>query len=262
VLKGVAEKLGVYSGGSPLALSKSRPIPKQSRHSLLHKVAAHLGIPEANQRSILNALPIPDAEKEQLAKTWLRPEQPASWKEDPDMWLDSLNIKDVMDQYEEAYPTFKFMGPFPIDFAARDPYEKGEDKCIIGDMCALNLKKEAKEGKTMIGIVYNLDPHYKDGSHWVASFINIPKKTCYYFDSYGMKPPQQVYKFMQWLTLQEPAMKLGWNGRRFQRKNSECGMYCMYFLDRMIRGDPYLKFVRRSPPDRFMLDLRDWMFST
>jgi hypothetical protein len=77
-----------------------------------------------------------------------------------------------------------------------------------------------------------------------------------------MEPPKQIYKFMQWLGIQEPQIKLGWNGRRFQYSDSECGMYSMYFLDRMNAGEDFLKFCRRAPPDRFMLDMRDWMFST
>jgi len=139
---------------------------------------------------------------------------------------------------------------------------KESERCLVNEMCSLDLDGDEMSGKDTIGIVYNLDPHYKNGSHWVANFINIPAKTCYYFDSYGMEPPQQIERFMQWLTIQEPNMKLGWNGRRFQRSNTECGMYCLYFLDRMLAEEPYLKFCRRAPPDRFMLDMRDWMFST
>jgi hypothetical protein len=234
----------------------------KSRGKLLKQLADHLKIPVANQRSLLQALPLPQDEKKSLAEKWLRPEIPKGWKEDPDMWLDSLNIRDVMKQYEEARSDFKFLGPFPIDFAAQDPYEKDKKECLIDEMCDLDLKKEAANGKQHIGIIFNLDPHYKNGSHWVAAYINIPKKACYYFDSYGMKPPKQIYKFMQWLAIQEPSIQLGWNGRDFQKSDSECGMYTMYFLDRMLAGEPYLKFCRRAPPDRFMLDLRDWMFST
>lgn len=236
---------------------------KTSGKELLSRVAKHLGVSGQNQRSLLQALPLSDTEKEDLAKTWLRPAQPESWKGDPDMWLDSNNIRDVMKQYEEANPEFKFLGPYPIDFASPDPYAKeAKDKCYIGEMCALNLKQELANGKKYIGIVYNLDPHYKGGSHWVANYIDIPRKQCNYFDSYGMKPPKQINKFMQWLTLQEPRMQLGMNGRQFQRQDTECGIYCLYFLDRMLAGEPYLKFVRSSPSDKFMLDLRDWFYST
>jgi hypothetical protein len=238
---------------------------EKEKETLVKQLANHLGVKETDQRSLLKSLPLPEAEKEELSRKWLRPEMPASWKEDPDMWLDSNNIRDVMKQYEEARPDFKFLGPYPIDFAAPDPYEKGSEengKCLIGEMCSLNLDKEQLKGKNHIGIIYNLDPHDKGGSHWVANYINVPRNECYYFDSYGMKPPKQINKFMQWLGIQEPNIKLGWNGRRFQKMNTECGMYCMYFLDRMLAGEPYLKFCRRAPPDRFMLDLRDWMFST
>jgi len=249
-------------------------------HEVLQRAATNLGVPATitnianklgvnpnDNRTLLNALPLgPDSqEKAELARLYLRPAQPPAWKDDPDMWLDSNNIRDVMKQYEEARPDFKFLGPYPIDFAAADPYTKNSKenkKCLISEMCELDLDGKDMEGKDYIGIVYNLDPHYKNGSHWVANFINIKKKQCYYFDSYGMEPPKQIEKFMQWLSIQEPDIKLGWNGRRFQRSNSECGMFSMYFIDRMLAGTPYLKFCRHPPPDSFMLEMRSWMFST
>ena len=46
---------------------------------------------------------------------------PVAWRKDPDKWLDSNDIENVMKQYEEAFPYFDFMGPFPIDFAAPKP---------------------------------------------------------------------------------------------------------------------------------------------
>ena len=172
-----------------------------------------------------------------------------------------MNLSPMMKQYEEAYPSFKFLGPYPIDFAAQDPYVQTK-RCIIGEMCGLNLAQEAAKGKRGVGFVFNLDPHYKEGSHWIASYIDIPKKTFYYFDSYGYPPPAQIRKFMQWLTIQEPKMKLEYNGRRFQYKESECGMYCLYFIIRMLMGDRFRTLVRRSPPDTFMLDMRDYLYST
>lgn len=227
----------------------------------MKSIATHLGVDPRHQRSLLQALPISDNEKRILATKYLRPAQPAEWKGDPDMWLDSNNIASVMKQYEETNPQFQFLGPYPIDFAAKDPYTE-QKRCIIGEMCNLNLEHMKTLGKSKVGIVYNLDPHYKGGSHWVANYIDIPRHKVYYFDSYGMDPPMQVRKFMQWLTIQDPAMQIAFNGRRFQFRDSECGMYCMYFLIRMLMGDGFRSFVRRSPPDTYMLDLRDYLFST
>jgi len=245
VLENVARKNGI-SG------------PKES---LLANVSKMIGIAPHNQSSLLKALPLPQDEKRRLAREWLRPEIPASWKGDPDMWLDTLNIRDVMIQYEDVYPKFKFLGPYPIDFAAPDPYDKSQP-CLISEMCELDLDGKDMKGKDYIGFVFNLDPHTKEGSHWIASFINIPKKEFYYFDSYGMRPPKQVDRFMQWLTLQEPELKLLVNGRRFQRKESECGMFCMYFIVCMLKGESFRHFCRRSPSDDLMLEMRETFYST
>lgn len=228
---------------------------------LREKMAKSLGVNTSDESSFVDALPVPTTEKLRLKKDYLRPTRPEVWKEDPDMWLDSNNIRDVMSQYEEDRKDFEFLGPFPIDFAAPDPYEDGKDKCLVGEMCALDIKGMREKGKTKVGIIYNLDPHYKNGSHWVANYVDLDKNHCYYFDSYGMEAPQQIEKFMQWMTLQEPKMKLAYNARRFQFKGSECGMYSMYFIIRMLMGEHFRHFCHRAPRDGVMLMLRGWLFS-
>jgi len=214
--------------------------------------------PKAGERTLAKALGI-DAE------SLLRPAAPESWIADPDKWLDSNDITRCLSQWEESNPEFEFMGPFPIDFAAADPYKKGpngEKVCLMTEMCSLRVTEAIKNGTKAIGIVYNLDPHYKSGSHWVANYIDIPKKRCYYFDSYGMEAPKQVATFMKWLATQDPEMRLEYNARRLQYKNTECGVYCIYFIIRMLLGDSFKQFTRRNPTDANMLDLRDWLFST
>ena len=250
VLERAAKKAGISSSQNPVALRKEL--------EQTYKVNAD------QEMSFLQALPFSDEEKQQLAKTYLRPIQPSKWQKDPDMWLDSLDIEAVMKQYEEAFPNFDFMGPFPIDFAAPDPYLKsqGKKECLIREICGLRMSDALQKGTNSIGIIYNLDPHFKDGSHWVANYIDIPNHKCYYFDSYGYEPPKQIATFMKWLTTQDPSMKLMYNARRFQHLGSECGMYSMYFIIRMLSGDTFRPFCRRQPRDSVMLDFRDWMFST
>jgi len=244
VLEKAAKKLGIVREGN-----------------ILEKVAKAVNVDPENQNSMLKALPLSDNEKANLAKRWLRPERPSSWKTDPDMWLDTVNIRDVMTQYEESHPNFKFLGAVPIDFAARDPYAK-KKQCLINEICELDIDGDSMKGKDYVGFVFNLDPHYKGGSHWVASFLDIPKKQYYYFDSYGMRPPPQIYKFMQWLTIQEPELVLKMNARRFQRKESECGMFCIDFIVCMLEGESFEHYCRRTPSDREMLLKRKEVFSS
>jgi hypothetical protein len=124
------------------------------------------------------------------------------------------------------------------------------------------VEESVKQGTKYIGIVYNLDPHYKSGSHWVANFIDIPKGTCYYFDSYGVKPPKQVATFMKWLSTQG-INNLQYNARRLQYQNTECGVYSIYFITRMLLGDSFKDITHKNPTDKEMLELRKKsLFST
>jgi len=236
---------------------------KAQKGGLLNNVAKKLNVDPENQISLLNALPIAEKEKATLKKS-LRPPMPEEWRNDPDAWLDTNNINDVMKQYEESNPKFKYFGAVPIDFSAADPYAPTK-QCLIKEICEIDLDGDVLEGKDYIGIIFNLDPHYKSGSHWVASFINIPKKEYYYFDSYGMRPPPQIYKFMQWLTIQEPDLKLMMNAKRFQKKDSECGMFSMDFIISMLEGESFQHFCSRNPSDyndAQMLKRRRDIFST
>jgi hypothetical protein len=222
------------------------------------------------ERCLLERSRIDVNKKAALLKEYFRPTKPDSWVSDPDEWLDSTNIKDVMKQYEEAYPEFKFYGTNPIDFGSPDPYDKdalSKKKCLNDDICKLDLKRLLSQGKTKLGFVYNLDPSNKGGSHWIASFTDIPAHRTYYFDSYGMKPPPEIARFMRSLTLQDPLMKLRFNARRFQYSNTECGMFSMYFLIRMLKGDSFKDFTRSVPPtdtsksyDEYMIRLRNELF--
>jgi hypothetical protein len=251
------QRLGhLVLGGSQVGAGNPKSLVK-----LRNDIAGKLKIDPNNEASFIEAMPIDTKEKQTLKENYLRPKQPEEWKSDPDMWLDSLNIAAVMKQYETDRSDFEFMGPFPIDFAAPDPEGTDKNDCLIDEICDLDLKKLRALGKTKIGIIYNLDPHYKNGSHWVANFIDLNKHRAYYFDSYGMEAPHQIQKFMQFLTLQDPAMKLAYNARRFQFKGSECGMYSMYFIIRMLMGEDFLHFCRRAPRDGAMLYLRNWLFS-
>ena len=213
-----------------------------------------------NERQLVEQSNLTNAEKQHILRTYFRPKMPEGWKADQDMWLNSDDIQHVMKQYEEAYPAFSFLGVVPIDFSAPDPYVKGERKCINPQFCNVDIKALAARGIKYIGAIFNLDPHFKGGSHWVACCINIPKNGIYYFDSYGISPPEQVGVFMKSFILQNPAFKLSYNGNRFQYGNSECGMYSCYFLIRMIMGESFAHFCHNPVSDAWMLKFRKVLF--
>ena len=55
-----------------------------------------------------------------------------------------------------------------------------------------DYSKLIKNGKSKIGIVFNLENHNQSGSHWVSMFSDLKKGQVYYFDSYGTRPEQRV----------------------------------------------------------------------
>lgn len=203
------------------------------------------------------------------ARMLLRPRYPNEWKNDPDAWLDNFQIESVMRQYESDYPQFKFYGVYPIDFSAPDPYKSdvgggGAEKCLNEEMCKINLRHEYNQGFRGLGFIFNLDPHYKSGSHWVGLYINIQfirNPEIYYFDSYGMRVPKYIARLMKSFKFQNKNVKLMWNSRRFQFSDTECGMYSMYFIIAMLRGTSFRDFCHKAVPDSEMYKLRKILFS-
>jgi len=229
------------------------------------KLFEAVGCKDGEEHCLLDKAPINDELKKDLRKQYLRPRRPKTWDSDPDMWLDNYNIMAVMKQYEEAIPWFKFLGVFPIDFSAPDPYKHdGGQKCLYNELCSIQLKKEYEKGIRGIGIIFNLDPHYKGGSHWVGLYIdihNIKKPFVSYFDSYGYKTPPLIARLMRSLKLQINTCELGFNARRFQYGDSECGMFSMYFIICMICGISFKDFCKDTVDDGFMLQLRQILFA-
>jgi hypothetical protein len=165
------------------------------------------------------------------------PESPEDWKKNPNEWLSSLDILQVMNQYEKKYKCFDFLGPSPIDYDTHKLY--GE--CVWEELCHFNLSDQIKKGHTKIGVIFNLDPHYKGGSHWVSLFINVKEKTIFFFDSAGESIPSQIKKFAdtvikQGSQLSEPInFKFDQNYPvEHQYGNTECGIYSIFFITHML----------------------------
>jgi len=197
-----------------------------------------------------------------IKKNTFAPKAPEEWKNKPDEWLSSIEIMEVMKQYENTYKCFEFIGPSPIDYDKHLSY--GE--CVWEELCKFSLKENIEKKKYKVGIIFNLDKHDKSGSHWVALFINIKKKQIYYLDSYGEKIPRQINKFSNKVKKQANALNIGpfelhISKRRHQFSDSECGMYSLYFIIQMLKTDNFKKFTEKRIKDNYMKKLRKIYFN-
>jgi len=163
-----------------------------------------------------------------------RPSMPKTWKRKPYTWLSNVDIERVMHQYEDVYPEFLFIGPVPIDF---QEYFPNTNRCIGKSLCTFDLGRihhQVGRRVSKIGIVFNLDQHHEEGSHWVAMFLNLKEKTIYYFDSTGSIPGPEINRFVEFLQKQDSHYTFQYNTIQHQYKNTECGIYCILFLANMI----------------------------
>lgn len=174
------------------------------------------------------------------------PDKPPEWTHNPDEWLSNYDISDVLKQYEETYPEFKYFDPSPIDF---DSKPNGiNNSCVSDELCKFNLKKyynaeHSDKNKTKFGMVFNLDNHDEPGSHWVSLFTDLKDKQkpfIMYFDSAGDEIQPEIKQLADRIIEQADnlGIKLTSNYQPFehQRGNSECGMYCLYYIISLLTG--------------------------
>lgn len=189
------------------------------------------------------------------------PKSPEEWKKNPDEWLSSLDILAVMKQYEHKYKCFNFIGPSPIDYDTH--FSDGE--CVWEELCEFSLLEHIKNNTYKIGIIFNLDPHYLNGSHWVSMFINCKNGKIIYFDSYGENSEPQIKKLMKNIKSQGKDIGIDFeiieNNKRHQYSDSECGMYSLYFIIEMLKDSNPEKFLKHRIDDKKVKALRKEYFN-
>lgn len=189
------------------------------------------------------------------------PKAPDTWKKNPNEWLNSNDLTKVMRQYEYVYPNFRFIGPSPIDFDKKKLF----GQCVWNSLCSFNLTSYIKKGVTKIGIIFNTDPHYLSGAHWICLFINLDKKFIYYFDSNADDTPKEIRKLINRIKSQVKAngisLKEYTNYTEHQKNDTECGMYVLYIILVLLTTNHLPKIFKKRIPDKEMEKLRKVFFN-
>lgn len=171
-------------------------------------------------------------------------------------WLNTTEINDVIKQYEKIYKDFIFMGAAPIDFDDLDFENYNYSKIDYNE-------QYIKKGIKKIAFVFNLDKHYEPGSHWVALFVDFNINECYFFNSTGKKPCHQIIKLMESFNIKYGKKKpfiCKYNNVKHQKKNTECGVYSINFILRMLKGEPFKNIVNNVTTDSEVNECREVYF--
>jgi hypothetical protein len=165
-----------------------------------------------------------------------------------DNWLSTRDINNVLVQYEKLYDTFKFLGALPSDFY---DVEKIDYSFI--------------DSYTKIGIVFNLDGHKMNGSHWVAFLVDNKRRRLEYFDSVGNGPNKNIKKFIRkikgMLESRGVKYKYYYNNIQHQYKNSECGIYAIYYIVQRLLGYSFREICKKVIDDDQMYKFRNNIFT-
>lgn len=195
-------------------------------------------------------------------------------------WLNTTNINEIMDQYEKVYTDFRFYGAVPINFK----------QLIDLDIANINFDKIYKEGIKQFGLVINFDSHWQKGSHWVALYANIEKGKIYYYDSYATKPKIEISNFVKEISLwcykkhilksetdsiidtesnfmtgkynkyEKSNLDIRYNKIRHQFGNSECGVFSVNFLIKLVRGIDFDNVCKSEINDKKVNECRNTYF--
>lgn len=176
-----------------------------------------------------------------LENNIFRPEGPQGKFE----WLSTLDINKVLKQYENKYDDFKFLGAVPIDFMDLDYLKFNK----------LNFKELENNNFKRFGTIFNLDESWKSGSHWVSLFFDIEKGQIYFSDSFATKPDKRIEKFINiienYLVNNKKINKVDkkYNKTKHQKGNSECGVYSINFILRLLKGKTFDHITRKRLDD-------------
>jgi len=188
-------------------------------------------------------------------------------------WLSNIDIANVMEQYERCFDHFTFYGPcssdlflsqvkqifdFPIDFSDMVSGIK------IDDSNETRKNKKNKPDKKLIGIIFNTDPHTKGGAHWVTLAISNMDDMVYfdYFDSVGKMPNDNIAKSIVELIEKcinhYPSKKIHFrvNRTQHQNENSECGVYSIMHILKMLNGEKWENIIKDVITDKEIQKLR------
>jgi hypothetical protein len=207
---------------------------------------------------------IKDLNDVQISQFTFRPDGPSKGYE----WLSTLDINKVLKQYENIYSDFISYGAVPSDFELI-----GMSKDEINDennrlpMMREKFKFENlyKINKSKFGLVINLDTSGKPGSHWVALYVDLNKGNIFFSDSVGQQPNKYIKNYMNrianYLIKKNITPNIKINKTRHQNKNSECGVYSINFILRLLKGETFEEISGNKLDDDLVNLCRDIYFT-
>lgn len=199
----------------------------------------------------------------------LVPMAPREWLRDPTAWLSNFDIEAKVREIVRKKRSYRFLGVFPMDAEHNLDRWGTDQRCVSQDLCEYH-PAQSRNKHSRFAAVFNTDYHGQGGSHWVAlmGFVKPrdPRYGLYYYDSTGARPTGDIDKLITRLSEElkeadgvEPPYL--YNDTRHQNSNTECGMFCISFIDAMVNTNrTFPEMCKRMSGDAEMIRRRSVYF--
>lgn len=181
--------------------------------------------------------------------------------------LNNKQIDVVLDQLELLYPDFFNFHISMLNFEEYDgalhQFLTVADKCVTGkglpytfQLHETREQKEILKKKSRFACVVNSDRLGGIGKHWTCIFIDLTgRPTVEFFNSSGNAPYREIVSWQIKCckrlgeVLGEPVEFIPVTNIRHQRGDTECGVYCLYYIWDRLQGMSYKKYKHDEVPD-------------
>lgn len=262
----------------------------QSKENLVKELEERLADKCSDQTCWLRLDFVKELDNEEIEKNTFRPKGPSQKYE----WLSTTHINDVIRQYQEKHKEFLFLGAVPYDF--EDLPVLGISNIDFGELekygktklgLVINLDEHNKTGSHWVGLytdlsknkIYFFDSVGKKPRKRIRKFIN--KITKYlYAKKYNSQlpindivdkvkrikalPDEKINKIINQnehiKNLIGGGFDIRYNHIQHQFNNSECGVYSINFITRLVEGESFDSVINNIIRDEEMNEFRKIYF--
>ena len=86
--------------------------------------------------------------------------------------------------------------------------------------------------------------------------INLDSPGIYFFDSFAHKPTKEIKNLIHKIVNQgkknDIEFVVSHNDKSYQRNTYACGFYCMHFIEHMLKGLPFKRYLNSGLNDNKM----------
>ena len=224
---------------------------------------------------------VKELDNEDIERNTFRPRGPSKKYE----WLSTSHINDVIEQYQSIHNDFLFLGAVPLDFEDlpvlgisnlkfEELVNQGKKKFGI----VINLDEHWKDGSHWVGLFANLEKNQiyyfdslgKKPLKKTRKFINKVAKYMY-SKKYGKNLPindiiqkiktinkiggkinKSIESNVHLKNLLSGNFDIRYNHIQHQFENSECGVYAIDFIKRLVSGESFDDVINNITKDEQM----------